>query len=306
MKHLVWTVSATLLVAATATAQAGPSAPSGAAGSSPYHAVSDIDGPYYSEAPPVPIPAPAPRYGYGPDPDDGYRTAPAYVPERAYRPEPYRPDGYRPDYSYAPAFLPVHAVYAIVRDNGFSPLGEPRQRGITYVIAVLDRDGEDGRLVIDARSGRILRFVPAFQWGEQYERMRYQPGHDRPIPIDPRAGPDSLPPPTVIKADPHVQAMRAPLGSQMASRAVPAPRVAAPGTRPAAPAPQTAMVQPKPETRPVTNPAEAKPVGAQQASASASASQPQATSASPPPAAVQKATPQILPTETMPPAQGLE
>ena len=313
MKHVVGAVSAALIIA-TSAAQAGSPAPTGAAGSSPYHAVSDLDEPYYSEAPPpppAPVPPPAPRYGYGPGPDYGYRPpAPVYGAD-PYRPEPYRPDGYRPDYGYAPAFLPVHEVYAIIRDRGFSPLGAPRQRGYTYVISVLDRDGEDGRLVIDARSGRIIRFVPAFQWGEEYERMRYEPGRDQPAPIAPRASLDNLPPPTVIKADPRLlQGMpAAPAGSQMASRAMPPPKLAAPVTRPAAP--QTAAVQPRPEARPAEmKPAEAKP--AQQTAAS-SVTQPQSPAmAAPPhapaasPAPVEKAASPILPTEKMPPAQGLE
>jgi hypothetical protein len=319
MKHFIGAVSATLLVAATAGAQAGPPVPSGTGASSLYQTVSDIDEPYYSEAPPpppAPIPQPAPRYGYGygygPGPDYGYRPpAPVYGAD-PYRQDPYRQDGYRPDYGYAPAFLPVHAVYAIIRDNGFSPLGAPRQRGYTYVISVLDRDGEDGRLVIDARSGRIIRFVPAFQWGEEYERMRYEPGRDQPIrnlqsSIAPRAGLDNLPPPTVIKADPRLlQATpAAPMGPQIASRAMPAPKLTAPATRPATPAPQTAAVQPRPEARPMEmKPAEAKP--AQQTAAS-SVTQPQSPAAvSPQAPAEQKPAPQILPTETMPPAQGLE
>ena len=306
MKLVIGAVSATLLVAATAGAQAQPLVSSGASASPLYRAVSDLDEPYYSEAPPpppAPVPPPAPRYGYGPGPDYGYRPpAPVYGPD-AYRPEPYRPD-----YGYAPTFLPVRAVYAIARDNGFSPLGEPRQRGATYVISVLDRDGEDGRLVIDGRSGRIIRFVPAFQWGEEYERMRYEPGRDRPAPIAPRASLDSLPPPTVIKADPHLlRAMpAAPVGPQMAGRAMPAPKPAVPATRPALPAPQTAAVQPRPEARPTeVRPGETKP--AQQTAAS-SVLQPQsaAAAASPRAPAEQKPASQILPTETMPPAQGLE
>jgi hypothetical protein len=325
MKLVIGAVSATLLAAATAGAQAGSLVPSGTSASPPYHTVSDLDEPYYSEVPPpppAPIPPPAPRYGYGPGPDYGYRPpapvygADPYRPEPyrqdAYRPDPYRQDGYRPDYGYAPAFLPVHEVYAIIRDNGFSPLGAPRQRGYTYVVSVLDRDGEDGRLVIDARSGRIIRFVPAFQWGEQYERMRYEPGRDLPAPIAPRASLDNLPPPTVIKADPRLlQATPpAPAGSQMASRAMPVPKLTVPATRPATSAPQTAAVQPRSESRPTEmKPAEAKP--AQQTAASIA--QPQSPAASAPPASTaspapvqQKPASSILPTERMPPAQGLE
>ena len=57
-----------------------------------------------------------------------------------------------------------------VRENGFSPLGIPQQRGFFYTIAVIDRGGEDGRLVIDARDGRIVRFVPAYRIGRQFRR----------------------------------------------------------------------------------------------------------------------------------------
>ncbi len=51
----------------------------------------------------------------------------------------------------------------MLRDNGFSPLGAPQQRGLFYTIAVLDRGGGEGRLVIDARDGRIVRFVPGYR-----------------------------------------------------------------------------------------------------------------------------------------------
>ena len=40
-----------------------------------------------------------------------------------------------------------------------------RLRGFVYTIAVIDRGGEDGRLVIDARNGRIIRFMPAYRMG---------------------------------------------------------------------------------------------------------------------------------------------
>ena len=94
-------------------------------GRSPYAAASDFDAPYA----PVPPEIPGPRYGYG------------------------------------PSLLPSTEVYAVLRDNGFSPLGIPRLRGFVYTIAVLDRGGEDGRLIIDARNGRIIRFVPAYRMG---------------------------------------------------------------------------------------------------------------------------------------------
>ncbi|SMX60935.1 conserved hypothetical protein; putative signal peptide [Bradyrhizobium sp. ORS 285] len=336
MKLLVGAVSASLIAAFAAQAEPLP----GMRG--PYTAVSDFDAPY-SEAPPAVIPAPPPRYGYGAGPDDGYREERYAPPAPVYRQDGYRQDGYRDgyqqDYGYAPAFLPVHEVYAILRDNGFSPLGAPRQRGNVYVVAVLDRQGEDGKLVVDARSGRIIRFVPAFQWGEQYERMRYEPA--------PRGGLDRLPAPTVIRADPRI-VPPAPFAPRVAAVApAQAPRPAAPAVRPAAPSPQTAALAPKPadapkasvpktadikpaeakpadmnpaETKPVeakaetkadakavdTKPAEpkssdAKPLDAKPVQSAAAAPQ---TTGSIAPAA--KPAPQILPTAKMPPAQGLE
>ena len=98
-------------------------------GRSPYAAASDFDAPYAGG---TALQIPGPRYGYG------------------------------------PSLLPSTEVYAVLRDNGFSPLGIPRLRGFVYTIAVIDRGGEDGRLIIDARNGRIIRFMPAYRMGEQF------------------------------------------------------------------------------------------------------------------------------------------
>lgn len=273
MKFILGAVSAAM-IAATA-AQAEPLAPS-------YRPVSDFDGPYADQPlpPPAPVPAPAPRYGYGPGPDYAYRPDDRYPPPR--------PEQYAADDGYAPALLPVRELYGVLRDHGYSPLGAPRQRGNVYIVAVLDRDGEDGKLVVDAVSGRIIRFVPAFQWSGVYDRMRYAPSRD---------ALDALPPPTVIRADPRI-VPPAPLPApRVASRAMPpaaAPKPAAPAIRSAAPAPQTASLNDKPgDARPA-----ARPPGPQ--TTSAVAQPPQAA------ALEQKPAPQILPTQAMPPVQGLE
>jgi hypothetical protein len=227
--------------------------------------VSDVDSPYVGVPPaPVPEPPPAPRYYergyYGPDRGYGYDRDSRYGPDR----------GYGPEYGYAPALLPAHEVYAILRENGFSPLGIPRQRGYTYVISALDRSGEDGRLIIDGRNGRIIRFVPAFQWGEAYDRMKYEPG-----PPAFRGGAGALPPPTVIRANP---AAVPPVVNR--SAALPAPKPAPVATKPVAPPQKSAAneahpVQPAPQTTGIAS--EAKP-----------------------------AAPQIQPTQNMPQVQGLE
>ena len=229
--------AATLALAATAAqAQVPASGMSGGA----MIAVSDFDGPY---GPPDAMPPPPPRYGYGNE-------------ERGP----------------APVLLPATEVYAVLRENGFSPLGIPRLRGAVYTIAVIDRRGDDGRLVIDARDGRILRFMPtadAYGMAPAYEERAVAP-----------YGPQSaLPPPTAIRGGPPRPPASIP---HVASRAVPLPK-AAPlrGEAPVAqPAQQTAAAQPKP------------------------------AEAAPPPVAstVGQAKPSaaILPTQDMPAAQGLD
>jgi hypothetical protein len=261
-------VSAALVCATSvANAQAGGKA----------RVVSDVDGPYIG-GPPAEVPEPpppAPRYY-----DRGY-----YGPDRSYYGPGYRDDrygperGYAPDYSYAPALLPTHEVYAILRENGFSPLGIPRQRGYTYVIAVLDRGGEDGRLIIDGRNGRIIRFVPASQWGQAYDRMRYEPGPAGPGPAPSRNPAGALPPPTVIKASPQAPAAVPPVANR--SAAVPAPKPAPMAARPAEPPQQKSAANEahpaQPAPRAVGTVGEAKP-----------------------------ATPQLQSTTEMPQVQGFE
>jgi hypothetical protein len=195
-----------------------------------------------------------PRYSAVSDLDGPYAEAPLEVPAPRY----------------GPTLLPVPEVYTVVRENGFSPLGRPRQRGFFYTISVIDRQGDDGHLVIDARDGRIVRFVPAYRMGGEIDRemnMTYGPvGPVTPVRGVPR-------PPAPI---PRV-ASRTPLPRPAPLHAA-EPMAAAPGATQ-----QSAAIQPKP--------AEAGPrpstVGA-------------AAVATPPPA------PQIRPTQTMPEVQDLE
>jgi hypothetical protein len=226
----------------------------------PYAAVSDFDGPYAA----MPPEAAAPRYDYG------------------------------------PSLLPATEVYTVLRENGFSPLGIPRLRGNVYTIAVIDRRGDDGRLVIDARDGRILRFLPARGIGPAFDgdaRGSYGPQ-------------GALPPPTTVSravprppaSIPHVASRTVPVPkpSPLAAKPVPAPantaapapvqQAAAPAAaQPAAVAPPVAAAQPKP--------AEA------QATAQAAAPAPNIVQAPPAPAPAASA---ILPTQEMPKVQTLE
>jgi hypothetical protein len=210
-----------------------------------YTAVSDFTGPYAAMPPEAPVP--------------GYAVVPGY----------------------GPALLPPREVYTVVRENGFSPLGIPRQRGLVYTIAVIDRDGDDGRLVIDARTGQILRFIPAYRMGGRL--------NDAPMPY-PAAGP--LAPMSNLRATPRPPAA-VPIVASRTLPTVPLPRAAPPRAGEVKPL----VEKPAPAPAPVQQSAAvlAKPADAP------------ATPLTPPPVVEAKpATPQIQPTQEMPKVQGLE
>jgi hypothetical protein len=177
----------------------------------------------------------------------------------------------------------------VLRENGFSPLGIPRLRGSVYTIAVIDRRGDDGRLVIDARDGRILRFMPArdaYGMAPAYEERAVAP-----------YGPQSaLPPPTMVRSGPPRPPAPIP---HVVSRTVPLPKAApqraetpVAAAKPADPAPQQAQVAQTPPAQ-QTAAVQAKPTEAapQAAAPTVGQAKPAAT---------------ILPTQDMPAAQGLD
>ncbi|QOZ73891.1 hypothetical protein [Bradyrhizobium arachidis] len=253
MKFFTGCVAAAALAMAATGVQA--QVPANGSGGGAMIAVSDFDGPY---APPD-APPPPPRYGYG----YGYE-------ERGP----------------APVLLPPTEVYAVLRENGFSPLGIPRLRGSVYTIAVIDRHGDDGRLVIDARDGRIIRFMPAA------DAYGMAPSYEEPA-VAPYRPQSALPPPTMVRGGPprppapipHVASRTVPLPKAAPQRAE-APAAAVKHAEPVAPqaqAPQqqqTAAAQPKPAE---TAPQAAVPTVGQA-----------------------KPAPTILPTQDMPAAQGLD
>ena len=254
-----WVLAAGLVLAGT-TAQAQVQ--------SPYSRVSDFGGPY-SEAP---------NYR-----EEGYRGGPYYAPPPAAMPAPPPRYGYGDGYAPAPALLPAHEVYNIIREAGFSPLGIPRQRGYVYTIAVIDRGGEDGRLVIDARNGQIIRFTPAWRMSGSFGGA-YNSVHGRLGPMPPEV--------TELRGAPR------PPGPvpRVASRTVPVPK----------PNPLTANAAPEP-AKPAAQTV-AKPAAAP-ATQQAAVAQAKPADAAPAPATVGQAeakpAPSILPTQEMPKAQGL-
>jgi hypothetical protein len=183
------------------------------------------------------------------------------------------------------ALVPPHEVFEVMREAGFLPTGVPRLRGFTYVITAIDRRGGDGRLMVDARTGGIINFVPSDGYEEGMNGPPVGPNGPRgaaPLPPPPMPAMANVPrPPAAIP--------------RVASRAVPQPM-----PRPAAAAaPQIAA---KPEVAPqppLQQPAASEP-------------KPAVAAAAPPPAPaptvgqVKPAAPQVLPTQPMPDAQGLE
>lgn len=224
------------------------------------------------------------RYTAASDFDAPYAVAPHAVPGPQY--------GAGPRYGYGPGpgLLPSIEVYAVLRDNGFSPLGIPRLRGFVYTIAVIDRGGEDGRLVIDARNGRIIRFLPAYRTGDNdYEDQSALRGPV--VGQPPRAQPPQAQPPQAQAAPDQVQAVPRPSRpAHVANRSVPMPKASPIAARPA-PAPVQQAAAPAPK----------EADGAADKSAEVQAAAPVTTGSAP-----AKPVPSIAPTQDMPKAQGLE
>lgn len=214
---------------------------------------------------------------------------------------------------YDLAVLPLREVYSILREAGFSALGMPQQRGLIYTVAAIDLDGEDGRLVIDARSGRILRFIPAYRMGD---RMSEE--------IDTRYGPQGAVPTLQYRRPPFTAGTATP-APKVASRttSVPLPKrppvraVAAPA-KPVTPAETKPVAVKPPETPPAAAPVQQSAVTEQKPAETkapeTTGAAPSTSTASKPEAAAPtvalpatEAKPAASPTaETPPPAQGLE
>ncbi|MDO9561012.1 MAG: hypothetical protein Q7J60_05285 [Bradyrhizobium sp.] len=187
---------------------------------------------------------------------------------------------------YGPRLLPPHEVYTVLRDSGFSPLGVPVRRGFFYAISVVDRGGDDGRLVIDARTGRILRFQPAHRMDDNFDDAG-------PITF----GPPGRPPAADVRAEPRPLSAAPRVASRTTAVPVPKPRSEVRPLAAVTPAARSAQPAAGPPARQsvAAAPVKPDPQTTGQAAAPASAAPVEA-----------KPVPQILPTQEMPQAQGLE
>jgi hypothetical protein len=89
------------------------------------------------------------------------------------RPEPYSPEAavIVGRGAYPPVEMRRSGVYddglhpleiiRIIRSTGYEPLGPPVRRRWVYTISAINSKGDDGRVVLDARTGQIVRFIPA-------------------------------------------------------------------------------------------------------------------------------------------------
>lgn len=261
-----WTIAVGVLLATTA-ANAQGAAPQDST-KPRYLAASDFSGPY-ADVPPGPaVPAPA----YGP---------------RGYGPQAY---GAGPS-EYGAPLLPPTEVYAVLRENGFSPLGAPRLRGLFYSISAIDRGGDDGRLVIDARDGRIVRFVPADRfsgyggYGDGYYRAGPRPSYG---PLEPMTRLEG----TRLDGSPRPPGAVPPKIASRMPQSVPTPKAAP--VRPADAKPLADKLAPAPAPMQQSAAVQAKPADAASAAPSAT------------PAQAKPAAPAIQPTQPMPKVQGLE
>lgn len=175
--------------------------------------------------------------------------------------------------------VPPHRIATMLRASGFSLLGRIEQRGWIYTVAVLDPNGDDGRAIIDARTGAMIKFIPAqavtARLKDELATVYGPPG-----------------PPPLMRNLRH--APRPPLNvPRVASRApaaAPLPRArqgAMPARQAAKPVSQHAAIK-------------SKPAGAPETHAPAAVPTPAARSAGRP------AEVELKPTQEMPPVQTLE
>lgn len=157
------------------------------------------------------------------------------------------------------AIVPPREAIRMLRSTGYTVLSRPRPAGLVlYSIAVITPRGDDGRIYMDIRDGRLVRFVPGYALTPRTDAdidLAYNPPSPPPAaprkPAKPKAA--SLPP----------AATTGPARSMTKQAAPKLPEIKPAETKPAqtppAPAP-VAAAAPAPQTTGVaTKPAEAKP-----------------------------------------------
>ena len=187
----------------------------------------------------------------------------AQSPPPGYVPPPNGPYAAAPVVDFVdPLWVPPRAVMRMLRSAGYEILSRPRVRGVLYSMAVVTPDGEDGRIFMDARDGRLVRFVPGFALSNRTEddvEFAYNPPAP---PLNPPAPPlgasPRKPPPSAPKVASRPPATTG-IAPSSTKQAAPKPGETRPAQSPAQSAPVTAAAPP-PQTQAIaTKPAELKP-----------------------------------------------
>ena len=66
----------------------------------------------------------------------------------------------RPAQNAAPGVLPPYEIVTIIRSTGLDPLGRPMRRGPHYVLYAVGDDDREVRVLVNARSGKIIKVTP--------------------------------------------------------------------------------------------------------------------------------------------------
>jgi len=191
--------------------------------------------------------------------------------------------------------MPSYEVAAMLRSTGFLPLSGPVRRGGFYVVSAVHPRGEEGRVVIDAFTGRVVRFIPASEAPPRTSRgdemvLVYQ-GPTFPPPDSPRAV--APPPPPAVAARPMGP-------SPFITRGVPRPPASIPHVASRTPSTGPVTPRPRPEAAPKRpDTAQAPPVPAPVETKPAAVSPPLVPR---PPAEKDK----VQPTQPLPPVQTME
>lgn len=210
-------------------------------------------------------------------------------PYGALPPGPVR-GGYIDDEAYDDA-VPAREVVKMVRSLGFKPQGPAVRRRGVYTVSAVNRQGEEGRVVVDALTGRMMRFVPATT------ASNAEP-NGAPVVTAPQQPKDSAK--DSAKADARASRPPAP---QVATRTPPnqSPTPPAPVQPAEAPVATATTTTPAAPTAAAAPPAQPKTVEAKALDAKTADAKPADTRS------VQaKPSVQLLPTQAMPPVQGLE
>lgn len=153
--------------------------------------------------------------------DDDIGPPPPPRPHFAYPRGPYAalpPARFAPPTEGGPSVSPPE-IARMLHSTGYTLLGQINRRGWVYTVSVINPRGDDGRAIIDARTGAVIRFIPAMavnaRLDEQLGTLYGPPG---PPPVAREIPRSTLPPapvPRTSKRDvPPKLADRMPVNSQ--------------------------------------------------------------------------------------------